>query len=126
MDADEKARALARVNERTDAWLARRAIGLELGDFKEKIGRDPRTMPRTDLEALGHKPMTVLEALRARCIDCCAGSAQEVRKCTAVDCPSWPFRMGWNPWRERKEMSDEARAALGERLAVARKRMGSP
>jgi hypothetical protein len=107
--------------DRTNEWLARRSAGLEVDAIsKEKIGRDPRAMSTTDLEAVGHKPMAVLDALRARCLDCCAGSASEVRKCVAVECPSWPFRMGWNPWRERKELSVEQRAEMGARLAQSR------
>jgi hypothetical protein len=82
------------------------------------VGRDPRQVSREDLIAAGHKPMSPLKALRARCIDCCADQPSEVRLCTAVTCPSWPFRMGANPWR--KEASDaqrEARRKAGARLA---------
>jgi hypothetical protein len=81
------------------------------------IGRDPRSMSREDIEAVGHTAMPVLKALRARCIDCCAGSATEVRHCTAVECSAWPFRMGTNPWRA--EMSEEQRTLAAARLAKA-------
>jgi hypothetical protein len=57
-------------------------------------GRDPRTMSRDELGVMGHRPMSPLRAIRAHCLDCCAGSAQEVAKCMALRCPSWPFRMG--------------------------------
>ena len=40
------------------------------------------------------------KAIRLKCIDCCAGQVAEVRKCPAVDCPLWRFRMG-------KEENDE-------------------
>ena len=43
--------------------------------------------------------MTPAAIIRAHCLDCCGGSSDEVRKCTALDCPSWPFRIGTNPWR---------------------------
>jgi hypothetical protein len=110
---------------RTDEWLNRRENGLETdGISKEKTGRDPRAMSRTDLEALGHKPMAVLDVIREKCLDCCCGVSLEVRKCVAVECPSWPFRMGWNPWRERREISAERRAEMGARLAAARRRSG--
>lgn len=39
-----------------------------------------------------------LEALRARCLDCCAGSALEVEQCPARACASWPYRYGIDPW----------------------------
>jgi hypothetical protein len=56
-------------------------------------------MSRAELEALGHQQMAPMQMIRAKCLDCCAGSADEVRKCVAITCPSWPARMGSNPWR---------------------------
>ena len=100
-----------------------RAPGLEIATIdgtQIQIGRDPRTMTGDELQALGHVAMPVLDAIRARCVDCCAGVAIEVRRCTAVFCPSWPFRMGKNPWRAKVEMSDERRAAMVERMAKMR------
>jgi hypothetical protein len=76
-------------------------------------GRDPRTMSATELAELGHVPMSPLRAIRAHCLDCCGGSTQEVVKCVALRCPSWPFRMGSNPYREPP--SDEQRQAMQER-----------
>ncbi len=87
----------------------------------EIVGRDPRQMSKGELQAVGHQPMAVIEALRLRCLDCCAGSAQEVRYCSARKCASWPFRMGTNPWRsERAPMSEEQKAKAREVLAKAR------
>lgn len=40
------------------------------------------------------------KAIRLKCLDCSAGQAVEVRKCPAVDCPLWRFRMG-------REIKDE-------------------
>jgi hypothetical protein len=82
------------------------------------VGRDPRQVSRDELIAAGHKPMSPLKALRARCIDCCADQPSEVRLCTAVTCPSWPFRMGANPWRE----ISEGRRKAGRRLAARQAR----
>jgi hypothetical protein len=36
-----------------------------------------------ELRALGHQPMTPMQAIRAHCIDCAGGSASEVAKCAA-------------------------------------------
>ena len=79
-------------------------------------GRDPRKMAPAELRAMGHEPMSPMEAIRARCLDCCAGSSDEVRKCTAMACPSWPFRTAKNPWREISEGRREA----GRRMAALR------
>ena len=89
-------------------------------------GRDPQTMSRDELVAMGHVPRSPLQAIRAHCLDCCAGSAQEVAKCLALRCPSWPFRMGSNPYREPP--SDEHRQAMqerGRRLATANRSLRS-
>jgi hypothetical protein len=83
------------------------------------VGRDPRAVRRDELIAAGHKPMSAQKALRARCIDCCAGSANEVRLCTAVSCPAWPFRLGSSPWRPpASEARQEAQRQAGARLAL--------
>ena len=96
-----------------------RKIGLELRDGQE-VGRDPHQMTLGELVALGHNPMSPLKALRLRCIDCCAGSSLEVRLCTAVSCPSWPFRLGRNPWRPPASEAQLAQVrTLAARRAVA-------
>ena len=99
-----------------------RGLGLEPGnEGGHAVGRDPRKMTRAELEALGHRAMSPLAGLRARCIDCCAGSTHEVRLCTAVRCPSWPFRMGSSPWRAPlTEKQLAARREAGHRLALKR------
>ena len=44
--------------------------------------------------------MTPLKAIRAKCLDCVCGQAQEVRLCAITDCPLYEFRMGHNPNRK--------------------------
>jgi hypothetical protein len=87
-----------------------RHIGLERCDGFD-VGRDPRTMSADELEQLGHDRVSPLRALRLKCLDCCNDSVQEVRLCTAVACPSWPFRMGKNPWRDPLGDAERARRA---------------
>src|SRR5579885_2355758 len=94
------------------------APGVELGADGLAHGRDPRRMARAELQAMGHQPMSPTQAIRSRCLDCCAGSADEVRKCVALRCPSWPFRMGVSPWRAGKT---EAQLAAAKRTMQARR-----
>lgn len=94
--------------------------GLEAGEDGHAVGKDPRIMSPDELAALGHRPTPPVQALRARCIDCCAGSPSEVRRCTAVRCPSWPYRMGVSPYRKKAKPTDKERAAAGERLRRGR------
>src|SRR5260370_37092818 len=57
---------------------------------------------------------------------CSGGSESEARKCTAIGCALWPYRMGWNPFRAPREMTPEQREAGAARLAAARARGRSP
>jgi hypothetical protein len=83
------------------------------------VGRDPRQVS-SEILSLYHRAQNPLKALRARCLDCCCGNASEVRKCTAVECPSWPFRMGTNPFRQKRVLTPEQKLAMAERLANGR------
>lgn len=41
--------------------------------------------------------LTPMKAIRAKCMDCCAGSQAEVRLCPMPACPLWPYRKGHRP-----------------------------
>lgn len=41
--------------------------------------------------------LTPIKAIRARCLDCCCGSAKEVELCPIPDCSLYPYRFGKNP-----------------------------
>lgn len=43
------------------------------------------------------KRMTPIQAIRAKCVDCCCGSLKEVRECHIKNCSLWPYRMGKRP-----------------------------
>jgi hypothetical protein len=112
-----------------DAWkdselATARAILLEISphqvDAGHKIGRDPRTVSVEDYARAGIEGEAILQVIRAKCMDCCVEQADEVRKCTAITCPNWPYRMGSNPFRAKRQLSDEQRTALVERLAASR------
>ena len=60
-----------------------------------------------------------LKAIRAKCLECCCGSAYEVKNCIIHDCELYPFRLGSNPFRTRS-MTDEQKQATAERLKSAR------
>lgn len=95
-----------------------KALGLETVSG-ETVGRDPRRMDVADLHALGHISNSVLEAVQAKCIDCCGGERSEARKCVAIECTLWPFRMGTNPL-SRRILSDAQKTAARDRMAAAR------
>lgn len=62
-----------------------------------------------------------LKAIREKCIDCCCGSLAEVKDCVTERCALFPYRMGKNPYRKRREMTEEQKQVLADRLAEARK-----
>lgn len=84
-----------------------------------KVGRNPMEIGQVGLRRAGIEPLTPMEAIRARCVDC-ANTASEVAKCTAVNCALWPYRMGVSPYRAKRELTDDQRAAIGERFRRAR------
>ena len=61
-------------------------------------GRDPREIQRQELEAAGHRRRPLLKAIRAKCLDCCAGQPGEIKRCTAIGCALWPYRMATDPF----------------------------
>lgn len=83
------------------------------------MGRDPRTLEISALNKAGFFKQPVLQAIRAKCIDCCGGSAGEARKCTATGCALWPYRMGMNPFAMR-ELTEEQRRDAAARLRKSR------
>lgn len=70
-------------------------------------------------------PQTAIKAIRAKCLDCSAGSPAEVRACELTHCPLYKFRLGKNPNIGKREMSDEQRAAAADRLSKAREAKGA-
>ncbi len=56
--------------------------------------------------------MTPVQAIRAKCIECCCGFLAEVKECQIKDCALHPFRMGKNP---NIKLSDEERKRRAER-----------
>ena len=85
-------------------------------DESELIGKHPGDVP-SQILSLKFRAQNPLKAIRDKCLDCCCGNAAEVRKCVSVDCPSWPFRMGTNSFRKKRDLSSAEKQARVERLA---------
>jgi hypothetical protein len=91
-------------------------------DEGELVGKHPGEVP-SDFLFLKFSAQNPLGAIREKCVDCCCGNAAEVRKCVAVDCALWPYRMGTNPFRKRRELSPEQKRQLTQRLAKASEKL---
>lgn len=62
-----------------------------------------------------------VKAIRAYCKECSGNSTAEIKMCPVHNCPLYPFRFGKNPYRHRREMTEEEKNALAVRLKEARK-----
>ena len=51
--------------------------------------------------AAGHKPMSPMDAIRKKCLDCCVGQHSEVKNCEAIGCYLWAFRSGKHPYTSK-------------------------
>ena len=62
-----------------------------------------------------------VKAIRDWCLQCSGDSYNNLKSCPSTDCPLYPFRLGKNPFRTPRKLSDEQRAACIANLASARK-----
>jgi hypothetical protein len=60
--------------------------GNKIGSLREQIDQEVNV-----------KLLTPIKAIRAKCLDCCCGSRNEVRACTIPDCSLYPYRFGRRP-----------------------------
>jgi hypothetical protein len=58
-------------------------------------------------------PLTPRRAMRAKCLEC-SGTAYEVKKCTVVDCPLWPYRLGVGVCTNLEGARDKTPRSLGQ------------
>ncbi len=65
--------------------------------------------------------LTPIKAIRAKCLDCCCGSAKEVELCPIPDCTLYPYRFGKNP-NIKREVTQVQLASL-EKARLSRKSM---
>lgn len=55
--------------------------------------------------------MTPMKAIRAKCLDCCCGSALEVRLCPVEKCPLHLLRFGKRPKTDKDTGTETASEA---------------
>ena len=63
-----------------------------------------------------HVP-SVLKAVKKHCIECSGYQRDEVKHCTVTKCYLWPFRLGKNPYRKKRELSEEQKIAMSNRMS---------
>ena len=40
---------------------------------------------------------TPIKSIRKKCLDCTCGQIVEIRECSVINCPLYPYRMGRRP-----------------------------
>lgn len=53
------------------------------------------------------KILTPIKSIRAKCIECSAGSFIEVKMCPVIKCPLHPYRLGHRPKGNKSIVDDE-------------------
>lgn len=59
-----------------------------------------------------------IKAIRAHCLECSAGSSDEVRHCPVENCALYPFRFGRNPFHARSRENRTGNGAQDSKSAV--------
>ena len=54
------------------------------------------------------------KAIRLKCLDCCCGSAYEVRLCPQRTCPLWRFRLGAECRQENSDFTGDLSATAAD------------
>jgi hypothetical protein len=66
--------------------------------------------------------LTPIKAIRRHCLSCSGDSPKEVRLCVIPECPLYPFRLGKNPNRKSRILSQKQKDEIRDRLTKARKK----
>lgn len=61
--------------------------------------------------------LTPMKAIRAKCLDCSAGSSNEVKLCQVTNCPLFPYRFGKNPNLQKERTPAQLEALRNGRVA---------
>lgn len=64
----------------------------------------------------GEEIISMGKAVRAKCLECSTGHASDVKYCAVPKCHLYPFRMGKNPYRQKRIMTDEQKVAAAARM----------
>ena len=68
----------------------------------------------------GEKVTSVLKAIKKHCLSCGGNQRDEVTYCCVTHCYLWPFRFGKNPYRKKREMTEEQKIAMQQRMSKMR------
>lgn len=61
-----------------------------------------------------------VKAIRAKCLDCCCNNRKEVELCTCEKCSLHPFRFGKDPYKKKREYTEEEMETMRKRASYMR------
>lgn len=70
-----------------------------------------------------NKVLTPIKAIRAYCLGCMCGSANEVRLCPIKKCELYPYRFGHNPYLKPRNYTEEQREKFRESGRLAQQKL---
>ncbi len=73
-----------------------------------------------------HQATNPVKAIRLKCRDCTNGLLSEIENCAVKLCPLYAFRLGKNPFRAKRVLTEDQRQAASERLAKQRTKDTAP
>jgi len=74
----------------------------------------------SDLRRPIGKIETPVRTIRKFCLECMSGQYSEVEACKSERCWLFPYRMGKNPKRKKRQLTEQQKAKLRENLKKAR------
>ena len=77
----------------------------------------------SEMKVMSTTKSDLLKIIRRKCLDCVCYQPREIELCPSTRCALWPYRMGKDPYKTPRQMSDAQRKVLAEarQKAVARK-----
>ena len=70
-----------------------------------------------------HEETNPLKLIKWHCkYNCCAGVEKEWKECNNMSCPLWVMRLGKNPNRKKRNLTDEQKERFKERMKEVRKK----
>lgn len=70
-----------------------------------------------------HEETNPLKLIKWHCkYNCCAGVEKEWKECNNISCPLWVMRLGKNPNRKKRTITEEQKERFKERMKESRKK----
>jgi len=86
-----------------------------------RLGTNPnRKRITTEEDLKDEKYLPPVKSIRKHCLECYSGSPKDVKLCDSPECPLYPFRLGTNPNRKSRTITDEEKKEKVEILRKAR------